>query len=339
MFSDIFTLIDFLKYQKKIKRVFFFESSFIENHLAPYVDKNKNIDETIIISLYKTQNNNLKKFKIFQVNKLFFLNLFFLLLKTKYCYSSTPDIDHSAFQRSVFKKTKYIYIQHSPVGLIKIFRDNALTNFDVVQVVNTFQKNDLINISKRKNKKIKAWQGKYLFLGDENNEKFSFNINKQERKKILIAPTWGTDFFNLNIHLTIKKNLNPSEYDIFIRPHNMSILNNKNLISDLIQNNFTMDSHIGLVTNMLLGVSILFELPVLVFFLTKIGLITPAFLKKYRKHALVVVLIVAAIITPPDVASQIIVAIPIVILYEVSIKVSKIVIKKQQKNAHKSKRV
>ena len=110
-------------------------------------------------------------------------------------------------------------------------------------------------------------------------------------------------------------------------------------ITDLIQNNFTMDSHIGLVTNMLLGVSILFELPVLVFFLTKIGLITPDFLKKYRKHALVVVLIVAAIITPPDVASQIIVAIPIVILYEVSIKVSKIVIKKQQKNAHKSKRV
>ena len=107
-------------------------------------------------------------------------------------------------------------------------------------------------------------------------------------------------------------------------------------ITDLIQNNFTMDSHIGLVTNMLLGVSILFELPVLVFFLTKIGLITPAFLKKYRKHALVVVLIVAAIITPPDVASQIIVAIPIVILYEVSIKVSKIVIKKQKKNAHKS---
>jgi sec-independent protein translocase protein TatC len=74
-------------------------------------------------------------------------------------------------------------------------------------------------------------------------------------------------------------------------------------------------------------------LPVLVYFLTKIGLITPNFLKKYRKHALVVVLIVAAIITPPDIASQIIVAIPIVILYEVSIKVSKIVIKKQQKNA------
>lgn len=110
-------------------------------------------------------------------------------------------------------------------------------------------------------------------------------------------------------------------------------------ITDLIQNNFTLDSHIGLVTNMLLGVSILFELPVLIYFLTKIGLVTPDFLKKYRKHALVVVLILAAIITPPDVASQVIVAIPILILYEVSIKVSKIVIKKQQKDAQKSTRV
>ncbi|WP_159947729.1 twin-arginine translocase subunit TatC [Polaribacter septentrionalilitoris] len=104
-------------------------------------------------------------------------------------------------------------------------------------------------------------------------------------------------------------------------------------ITDAIENSFTLESHIGLVTNMLLGVSILFELPVLIFFLTKIGLITPEFLKRYRKHALVVVLILAAIITPPDVMSQIIVAIPILILYEIGIKVSKRVIKKQQKNA------
>lgn len=110
-------------------------------------------------------------------------------------------------------------------------------------------------------------------------------------------------------------------------------------ISDNIQNNFTLESHIGLVTNMLLGVSILFELPVLIYFLTKIGLVTPEFLKKYRKHALVVVLIVAAIITPPDVASQIIVSIPILILYEIGIKVSQRVIKNQQKNAQKGRRV
>jgi sec-independent protein translocase protein TatC len=107
-------------------------------------------------------------------------------------------------------------------------------------------------------------------------------------------------------------------------------------ITDAIENNFTLESHIGLVTNMLLGVSILFELPVLIYFLAKIGLITPEFLKRYRKHALVVVLILAAIITPPDVASQVIVAIPILILYEIGIIVARRVIKKQEKNAYKS---
>jgi len=106
-------------------------------------------------------------------------------------------------------------------------------------------------------------------------------------------------------------------------------------ISDKLVNQFTMSSHIGLVTNMLLGVSIMFELPVIIYFLTKIGLITPAFLKSYRRHALVLVLILAAIITPPDVASQVVVAIPVLILYEISIKVSKRVLKRQQKNANK----
>ena len=235
MLSDIFTLINFLKNQKKARRVFFFENSFIENHLAPYIDKNKNIDETIIFSLYKIQNDNLKKFKIFKINKVFFLNLFFLLLKVKYCYSYTPDIDQSAFQRSIFKKTKYIYIQHSLLGLKKIYRDNAFTNFDVVQVVNSFQKDDLIDISKIKNKKIKPWRGKYLFL--KNNHK-KLSLNRQEKKKILIAPTWATDFFDINTHLTIKKNLNQNKYDLYIRPHYMSILKKKISIQDLEKNGF-----------------------------------------------------------------------------------------------------
>ena len=101
-------------------------------------------------------------------------------------------------------------------------------------------------------------------------------------------------------------------------------------ITDQITNNFQFDSYIGLITNTLLGVSVVFELPLLVFFLSKIGLINPEFLKKYRKHALVLVLVVAAIITPPDVASQIIVAIPILILYEISILVSRWIVKKEK---------
>jgi len=103
-------------------------------------------------------------------------------------------------------------------------------------------------------------------------------------------------------------------------------------ISDKITNNFTLDSYISLITNTLLGVSVMFELPVLIYFLSKLGLISPSFLRKYRKHALVLVLIVSAIITPPDVASQVIVSIPILILYELSIYVSSFVAKKQSKN-------
>lgn len=104
-------------------------------------------------------------------------------------------------------------------------------------------------------------------------------------------------------------------------------------VSDAVVNQFTLGSYISLFTNTMLGVSIMFELPVIIYFLSKIGLITPMFLKKYRKHALVLVLVLSAIITPPDVASQVIVSIPILILYEISIMVSKRIYKKQQKNA------
>ena len=104
-------------------------------------------------------------------------------------------------------------------------------------------------------------------------------------------------------------------------------------ISENIVNNFTLDSYISLFTNTMLGISLVFELPVVIYFLTKLGLVTPAFLKKYRKHALVLVLILSAIITPPDVASQVIVSIPILILYEISIHISRFVVKRQQKNA------
>jgi sec-independent protein translocase protein TatC len=102
-------------------------------------------------------------------------------------------------------------------------------------------------------------------------------------------------------------------------------------ISDKIANTIKAQSHISLLTNTLLGVSLVFELPLIIYFLSKLGLITPAFLRKYRRHSLVVVLVLAAIITPPDVASQIVVAIPILILYEVGILISKRVEKNYKK--------
>jgi sec-independent protein translocase protein TatC len=77
-------------------------------------------------------------------------------------------------------------------------------------------------------------------------------------------------------------------------------------------------------------------LPIIVYFLTKVGLVTPEILKKYRKISLVVVLILSAIITPPDVASQVVVAVPIMILYQISIVISRIVIKRDLKKMRKN---
>ena len=92
-----------------------------------------------------------------------------------------------------------------------------------------------------------------------------------------------------------------------------------------------MSSYSGLVRASVLAAGLVFELPIIIYFLTKIGLVTPQFLKKYRKYALVLVLILSAIITPPDIASQVIVAIPVLILYQISIYISKIVLKRQAK--------
>jgi sec-independent protein translocase protein TatC len=101
-------------------------------------------------------------------------------------------------------------------------------------------------------------------------------------------------------------------------------------VSAMVENNFTMDSYISTVTTLTLSAGLIFELPILVYFLTKFGLMTPEFMRKYRKHAVVVILIVAGVITPsPDVTSQLLVAFPLYFLYEASIFVSYFVIKKK----------
>jgi sec-independent protein translocase protein TatC len=83
----------------------------------------------------------------------------------------------------------------------------------------------------------------------------------------------------------------------------------------------TVLSYLKLNTSLLLGTGLIFQLPVLMYFLGQLGIVTSALLKKYRRHALVVNLIAAAIITPPDITSQILVALPILLLYEISILV------------------
>ncbi len=97
----------------------------------------------------------------------------------------------------------------------------------------------------------------------------------------------------------------------------------------------TINSYIGIIRSTTLASGLIFELPIIIYFLTKIGLVTPQFLRTYRKHALVLVLVLSAIITPPDIASQVIVAIPVLVLYEISIFISKRVLKNQEKKLQK----
>jgi len=103
-------------------------------------------------------------------------------------------------------------------------------------------------------------------------------------------------------------------------------------VSDAIQNLIPLSSYFSILKSSVLASGIMFELPIIIYFLSKIGMVTPQFLRTYRKHAIVVILILSAIITPPDVLSQIIVTIPVLLLYETSIIISAVIYKKQQKD-------
>ncbi|MEW2921514.1 twin-arginine translocase subunit TatC [Muricauda sp. ANG21] len=108
-------------------------------------------------------------------------------------------------------------------------------------------------------------------------------------------------------------------------------------VSDVVNNEIDLASYIGTVRAAVIACGIMFELPIVIFFLTKVGLVTPEILRKYRKIALVIVLILSAIITPPDITSQIVVAIPVLILYQISIYISKIVVKREAKKEKERK--
>lgn len=100
-------------------------------------------------------------------------------------------------------------------------------------------------------------------------------------------------------------------------------------VSDQVLNQINLTSYIGTVTNITLASGIVFDLPIVIYFLSKIGIVTPDTLRKYRKHAFVVSLILSAIITPPDIFSQVLVCLPLIVLYEISIIISRIVVKKR----------
>jgi len=114
-----------------------------------------------------------------------------------------------------------------------------------------------------------------------------------------------------------------------IAPLSIHFLGSYN-VSDQVLNQINLKSYIETVTSVTLAAGVIFELPILIYFLSKAGLVTPEFLRKYRRHAIIIVMVIAATITPPDIFSLILVTFPLLILYEAGIVISKKVVKKLQ---------
>lgn len=111
-----------------------------------------------------------------------------------------------------------------------------------------------------------------------------------------------------------------------ISPISINFLSNYQL-DPSISNEFDIISYVSTITMLVLASGLMFQLPIIVYFFTKAGIVTPGFLRSYRKHSIVVILVISAIITPPDIMSQILIAFPLILLYEISIFISKNVIK------------
>ncbi|MEO6069189.1 MAG: twin-arginine translocase subunit TatC [Chitinophagaceae bacterium] len=113
-----------------------------------------------------------------------------------------------------------------------------------------------------------------------------------------------------------------------IAPYTVNFFANFQL-DETIENRWTISSYIDTLIPLILGTGLAFQLPLVMFFLSKIGIVTPTYLRKVRRYAIVIIVIIAGIITPPDVISQIIVSLPLLVLYEVSILLSARVVKQK----------
>ena len=150
-------------------------------------------------------------------------------------------------------------------------------------------------------------------------------LTKPEKRICLLSLLGGFLFFVLGLLF--------SYYIVLPFTLNFLIQFNSN---NLIVPNISVDSYTKFIVNMLITFGLVFEMPVLSFLLSLLGILKPRFLIAVRKYAVLVILIIAAFITPPDAVSQIMVAIPMVLLYQVSIQISRIVVAYKERNYRKT---
>ena len=217
-FKDLAHYILYKIDEKNFDVGFFCENEFLLNYLSPYIKhKNERKKSLLIISFEKIERNFGNKIIIYTFKTNFFRELFFLTLKLKYLYSSTPDINNTIFKKSKFSNCKYIYIQHSPVSLNLIYREGAFDNFDAIQTISKFQNDEIKEIIKSRNLKLKVFKSKYRFI--EKNKYFKSETRKFD---LLIAPSWNTSFYKLNCHKILHEHLVKNSISYKLRPHPMS---------------------------------------------------------------------------------------------------------------------
>ncbi len=142
-------------------------------------------------------------------------------------------------------------------------------------------------------------------------------MRKKERKYILLIVFYSTISFFIGIVFAYYAMI-PLAFKFV-----------KEFGTELIKNEFAIDEYVSIIVSVILAAGVVFELPMISFFLTKLGILTPAFMKKYRKHAIVIIMVLAAFLTPgTDPVSQVVLAVPLVLLYEISIFISKLAAKK-----------
>lgn len=115
-----------------------------------------------------------------------------------------------------------------------------------------------------------------------------------------------------------------------ISPLSINFLSNYQ-VDPSVKNEFELINYVSTISMIVLASALLFQLPMIVLFLTKAGLITPQFLKTYRKHAIIIILVLGALLTPPDPISQILIAIPLFGLYQISIFISAATLRRQER--------
>ena len=142
-------------------------------------------------------------------------------------------------------------------------------------------------------------------------------LRKKERRYISSIVAFSTLCFLIGIAFA---------YFVML-PYSMNFI--RYFGSTNIKNDFAIDEYLNIILSIMLGAGLVFELPMISFFLTKLGILTPGFMRKYRRHAIVIIFIAAAFLSPgTDPVSQIILAVPLILLYEISILISKFARKK-----------